>query len=204
MAAVDIGIRHQNNFVIAELRDVKVVAVALRKAAAEAVDHGLDLRVRKYLVNRSLFDIQNLTAYREYRLIHAVSRGLCGAACGISLDNENLTLRGIPGLAVREFSVRIEREARLCQEVGSRLLLGPPYLCRLFGAGNDGANRLQVAVKIARELIARNRGDRLRRIRAREFGLGLSLENRIRVLDGDNRCHAVSRVRAGEVRVLLL
>ena len=203
MAAVDIGIRHQNNLVIAQLRDVKVIAVALGEAAAEAVNHGLNLRVRKHLVHGCLLDIQDFTAYREYGLVHTVARGLCGAACGISLDNEDFALRGIPRLTVREFSVRVKRKARLCKEVGSRLLLRPAYLCRLFGAGNNRANRLQVAVKVARELIARNRRDRLRRIRARKFGLGLPLENRVRVLDCDNGRHAVSRVRAGEICVLL-
>ena len=44
----------------------------------------------------------------------------------------------------------------------------------------------------------------LRGIRTRKLRLRLTLEDRVRELDGDDRGHTVTGIRTGEVRVLLL
>ena len=57
MGAVDIRIGHDDDFVIAKLRDIKVISVPLGKTAAESIDHGLDLRICKYFVNACFLHI---------------------------------------------------------------------------------------------------------------------------------------------------
>ena len=92
MRAVHIGIRHDDDLVIAQLCDVKVIAVSLGKSTAERVDHRFDLRIRKHLVDTGFFNIQNFSADRHDRLIHTVSRHFGGTTGRISLYDKNLTL----------------------------------------------------------------------------------------------------------------
>ena len=68
MRTVDIGICHDDNFIVTELCDIEVVAVTLGKAAAECIDHGFDLGICQNFINRSLLYVQNLTADRQNRL----------------------------------------------------------------------------------------------------------------------------------------
>ena len=92
VASVHVGIRHEDDLVVAQLRDVKVIAVALGEAAAEGVDHGLDLRVGQDLVHGGFLHVEDLSADRQDRLELAVSCRLRGAAGGITLDDKDLAL----------------------------------------------------------------------------------------------------------------
>ena len=92
MGSVDIGIRHDNNLVIAQLTDIKIISVSFRKATPECVDHCLDFRIGKHLVDTGFFNIQNFSADRHDRLIHTVSRHFGGTTGRISLYDKNLTL----------------------------------------------------------------------------------------------------------------
>ena len=102
---IDIGIGHQDDLVVAQLRDVEVVAVALGEAAAEGVDHGLDLRVRENLIHRRLLDVQDLTTEWEDRLGLTVTAGLRRAARRITLDDEDLALLRVLRDAVRKLAI---------------------------------------------------------------------------------------------------
>ena len=204
VASVHIGIGHEDDLVVAELRDVEVVAVALRKSAAKGVDHGLDLGVRKDLVHGSLLHVQDLAADGKDGLVHAVPGRLRRAAGRISLDDEDLALRGILGLAVRKLSVGVEGKLRLREHVGPGLLLGAADLRGFLGAADDGLDGFDVAVKEMGQLVAADHEHRFRCVRAGELGLGLALEDGVRMLDRHHRRHAVAGIRAGKIRVLVL
>ena len=60
MCAIHIGIRHDNDLVIAQLTNIEIVAIALGKSAAESVDHGLDFGVGQYFVNAGFLYVQDL------------------------------------------------------------------------------------------------------------------------------------------------
>ena len=202
--AVDVGIRHQDDLVVAQLRDVEVVAVALGEAAAEGVDHGLDLCVREDLIHRRLLDVQDLTTEREDRLGLTVTAGLRRAARRITLDDEDLALLRVLRDAVREFSVRIEAVLRLAQHVRLRLLLSATDLRGLLGTADDGLHHLDITIEVMLQLRIDDALHILRGIRTRELRLRLALEDRVRELDGDDRGHTVTGIRTGEVRILLL
>ena len=51
MRSIDIGIRHNDDFVVTKLRNIKVVSISFRKAAAKRIDHRLDLCIGKHLIN---------------------------------------------------------------------------------------------------------------------------------------------------------
>ena len=137
MRAVDIGIGHDDDLVIPQLRDIEIVSVAFGKTAAEGVDHRLDLRIRQHLVHRRLLDIQDLAADRQDRLIFPVSRRLGRTARGISLDDKDLALRRVPALAVRKLAVAVKGEFRLCEHVRLILQLCLPDLRGTFRIGDD-------------------------------------------------------------------
>ena len=202
--AVDVGIRHQDDLVVAQLRDVEVVAVALGEAAAEGVDHGLDLRVREDLIHRRLLNVQDLTTKRQDRLGLTVTAGLRRAARRITLDDEDLALLRVLRDAVRELAVRVEAVLRLAQHVRLRLLLGTTDLRGLLGTADDGLHHLDVTVEVMLQLRIDDALHILRGIRTRELRLRLTLEDRVRELDGDDRGHTVTGIRTGEVRILLL
>ena len=57
MASVHIGIGHQDDLIIFQFCDIKVISITFRKSAAERVDHRLDLGVCQNLVHRCLFHV---------------------------------------------------------------------------------------------------------------------------------------------------
>ena len=57
MRAVHIGIGHDDDLVIAQLRNIEIIAISFGKAAAKGIDHRFDLRVSQNLVYAGLFYI---------------------------------------------------------------------------------------------------------------------------------------------------
>ena len=98
--AVDVGVRHQDDLVIAELLDVEVLV----DPGAEGRDQRLDLLVLQDLVDPRLLDVQDLAADREDRLVLRVAAGLGRAAGGVTLDDEDLALGGVVRLAVGQLA----------------------------------------------------------------------------------------------------
>ena len=137
MRTVHIGIRHDDDLVIAQPGNIKIIAVTLGKSAAECVDHGLDLCICQNLIDAGFLHVQDLTADRQDRLIHTISRCLGTAARRITLYDEDLTFGRISGLAVRQFSVGIKGELLLCQHIGLRFFLGLTDLGCLFRTADN-------------------------------------------------------------------
>ena len=88
MRAVDIGIRHDDDLVIAELRDIEVIV----NAGTKRRDHRTDLRITVYSVQTCFFHIEDLAAERQDSLRSAVSGCFGGTAGRISLNDKDLTL----------------------------------------------------------------------------------------------------------------
>lgn len=84
MRTIHIRVRHNDNFIVAELRNIKIISISFRKPAAKSVDHCLDLCIGKHLIDRRLFNIEDFSTDGKNRLIIPVSRSLGRAACGIS------------------------------------------------------------------------------------------------------------------------
>ena len=204
MRPVYVGIRHDDDLVVPELRDVEVIAVAFRKAAAEGVDHGLDLGVCQDLIDAGLLHIEDLASNREDGLVHAVSRHLGAAAGRIALHDEDLAFVRLSAGAVGQLSVGIEGKLLPDQQIGLGLFFRLPYLRRFFGAADHGLEDFEVPVKIVNDLISRHLAHCLGRVLVVQLGLGLSLEPGIRVLDGDDRRHSVSDIGSREIGVLFL
>ena len=98
--AVHVGVGHEHDAVVAKLVD----AERLAEPAAERHDQVLDLLVAEDLVGPRLLDVEDLAAQRQDRLVAALARLLGGAACGQSLDDEDLAVRRVALAAVDQLA----------------------------------------------------------------------------------------------------
>ena len=204
MSAVHIRIRHDDDLVIAKLRDIKIVPIPFRKTAAERIDHGFDLGIGKHLVDTGLLHIQNLPADRKNCLISPVSGGLGASSRRISLHDKDFAFGGVPGLAVRKLSIGIKGKLLFGEHIRLRLFLALADLRRLFRTAYDRLERVQIPVKVSYQLLGSDLAHHLCGVLIIELGLGLSLEPRIRMLDRDHGGNPVSHVRSGKICILFL
>ena len=98
--AVDVGVGHDDDLVVADLPGVEV----RRDPRSERRDEGPDLGRGEHLVEPRLLDVQDLAAQRQDRLGAAVAAHLGRAAGRVALDDEELGERGILLLAVGQLA----------------------------------------------------------------------------------------------------
>ena len=156
MRPIHISISHDHDLVVTKLRNVKIISVSFGESASECIDHGLNLRIGKHLINSSLLHIQYLTSDRKDRLIITITGSLCGTSRRISLYDKDLTLGRILFFTVCQLSVRIKGIFLLCQKIRLRPLLCFTDLCCFLRAGKDSLKSLQISVKIEYHLLSYN------------------------------------------------
>ena len=181
MGAVDVGVGHDDDPLVAQAVDVE----ARTGAAAQGLDQVGQLLVRLHLVGGRAGDVEDLAAQRQHRLGVPVARLLGRAAGGIALDQEDLGAFGAVARAVCQL-------ARQPQLAGRRLAVQLPLLAlaqAVLGAGDDplqqGAGALGMARQPVVEVVLDHRLDQARGLRRGQALLGLALE--LRVLDEDRQ-----------------
>ena len=105
MSAVDVGIGHDDDFMVAELGEVGFLGILLcADSDAERLKDIDDcFGFIDFMIHR-FFYIQNLTAKGKDRLVVGVSALFCRTACGVTLDEEEFALSGIAAFAVGELT----------------------------------------------------------------------------------------------------
>ena len=98
MAAVDVGIGHDDDLVIAQFVEIEFVA----DAGSQCGDDRLELVVAVDLVGTGLFHVQHLAPEGEDGLEAGISTLRGRAACGIALDDVKLGERGVGVVAVAQ------------------------------------------------------------------------------------------------------
>src|SRR5690606_13476928 len=98
--AVDIGVSHNDDLVITELRNIEAAVLAAADAGAERGDQRTDLLAGQHLVHAGALNVQNLAANRQDSLKLAVARLLGGAAGRVTLDDEQLRVRWVAVLTL--------------------------------------------------------------------------------------------------------
>ena len=101
MTAVDVGVGHHDDAVIARLFGIEILAA---DAGAEGGDQGADLGRAQHLVEARALDVQDLAAERQDGLEAPVAALFRRAAGGIALDDENLRQRRIAFLAIGQLA----------------------------------------------------------------------------------------------------
>ena len=100
MGAVDVGVGHDDDLVVAQLVDVEAFAIFVAAdAGAECGDQRADFGRRQHLVEAGALDVEDFSAQGQHGLVLAVARLLGGAAGRVALDDEDFGLRGIAVLA---------------------------------------------------------------------------------------------------------
>src|ERR1019366_6556017 len=84
VAAVNVGVGHQDDLVVANLGDVEIRF----DAGPNGGDEGLDFGVLENFVGARLLDVQYLSADWQDRLVARIPRVLRRTAGRVSLDNE--------------------------------------------------------------------------------------------------------------------
>ena len=200
VGAVHVGVGHDDDPVVPQLRDVEAVADAL-DPGAERDDQRPDVLAGHDLVEAGLLDVQELAAQRQDRLEPPVAALLGRAAGRVALDDVELAARRIALLAVGELARQRQAVERA---------LADHEVARLAG----GLARARRAVRhfsmIRRPSPGfssrywptgvRDRGlDLALDLGVAELGLRLALELRLGELDADDRRQAFADVVAGEV-----
>ena len=91
VGAVHVGIRHDDDLVVAGLLHVEgALALGVADARADGRDEGADLLVREYLVEARLLGVDELAAQGQDRLVAPVAALLRGAAGRVALDDVEL------------------------------------------------------------------------------------------------------------------
>src|SRR4051794_15604962 len=199
--AVDVGVAHQDDLVVAELLEIELVA----DAGARRGDQRLDLLVLQHLVEAGALDVEDLPPDREDRLVRGVAGALGGAAGAVTLDDEELALGGVARRAVRELARhRGGLQQRLAAREVARLARRDARALRLHGLRHHLLGLGRVLLEPLRELLVRDLLDHGPHLGVAELGLGLTLELRVAQLHRDDRGETLADVLAEEVVLLLL
>ena len=200
MRAVDVGIRHGDDAVVAQLALVEIV----QNAATEGGDHRLDLRVFEHAVEPHLLDVENFTAEGQDGLEAPVSARFCGTACRIALDDINFAQLGAAVGTVGELA---GERARFQNALSPREFAGGTggvaRLLRRDAAKNKLARFLRVLLDIGAEAVGNALAHKGAHEAVVELILGLRFELRVLELDGDDGGDALAHVLAREAVVLL-
>src|SRR5688572_11688450 len=175
VGAVDIGVGHDDDLVVAQALLVVVVA----RAAAKRLDQVDELLVAGKLIGGGAGDVEDLAAQRQHGLGLAVARRLGGTAGGITLHQEDLGA----GLGILAAVGELAGQAQLARRGLARQLLVLALAQALLRALDHPVQQVLAAGGIVGqpviEMILDGGLDQTGRFGACQLFLGLALELRI-------------------------
>ena len=201
--AVDVGVGHQDDLVVADLLDVELVA----DAGADRLDERLDLLVLQHLVDAGALDVEDLAADRAgspgtrgsracFALPPALSPSTMNSSHSLgSFDEQSASLPGIADDSSSDLRRVRSRAWRAATRARGRLQSPCCTIARALG---------RVLLEPVGELLVGGLLDHRPHLGVAELGLGLALELRVAQLHRDDRGEALADVLAEEVVVLLL
>ena len=190
-----------DDLAVAQLGDVEVLA----DAGAEGGDEAADCVGGQGPVQARLLHVEDLAADRHDRLVLGVAAADGGAAGRVTLDDEDLGVRG----ALRGAVAQLARHGGGLQDALAAgglagLAGGQARGGGLGGLGDDGAGVTGVGVQPVTQLPVDRLLDEGAGLGVAELGLGLALELGLGELDGDDGRQSLADVVTGEVVVALL
>ena len=148
MGTVHVGIRHDDDLAVTQLRQIKFIP----DAAAQSGDDRHQLVVAVDLVQPGLFHVEHLAPQGEDRLEFAVPPALGGAAGGIALDDIDLRVRpDVPDWQSASLPGRAARFQRGFSSAPAPWPSGRPPVARAAADGffKDGPGRGRVLLQIS-------------------------------------------------------
>ncbi len=202
MRAVDIGVGHDDDALVAQIAGVAVLA----RAAAEREHQIGNLAVRADLGRCRAGDVQDLAADGQDRLCLAVARLLGAAAGRIALDNEQFGAFGAVGGAIGELAGQAELAAR-GRGLALHLALGLAAQAIVHPFEDEAQQRAAPVHVIGQEMVemvAHRALDQRAGLGAGQPVLGLALELRLADEQAEHQLGAADDVVGGDVARALL
>ncbi len=201
MRAVDVGIRHDDDLVVAQLVGIELVAYP----GSERRDERADFLAGQHLVHARALDVEDFAAQRQHRLERAIAALLGRAAGAVALDDEQFGFRGVALLAIGELAGEgrhIER-ALSAREL-ARLARGLARRRRLDHLADDDPGLRRMLLEPILQRLVDDRLDHRADLGGDELVLGLRGEFRVRHLAREDRREPFAAIIAGERNPLLL
>ncbi len=207
VAAVDVGVGHENDLVVAGFGNVEGLAIALLAvllplppdAGAQRHDERADFIAGEHLVEPRPLDVENLALEGQDGLELPIPSLLGRPAGRIALHDEELAERRVLFRAVRQLAGQgppVQR-ALAPDELFrlARRLARPGRVDRL---ADDLARDRRILLEVGAEVIVDRRLDDALHFAVTELRLGLPLELGVAHLDADDRREAFAHVVASE------
>ena len=207
VAAVHVGVRHDDDAVVTQLGHVEAALfrLAAADAGAECGDQRADLGTAQHAVETRALHVQYLALQRQDRLVLAVPSALGRAAGAVTLDEEDLALRRIALLAVRQLARQrgnVEHALAACQF--ARLAGRLAGACRIHHFLDDAARLLRMRLEPVADGVGHRRLHHRLHLAADQLVLGLAGELRIRHFHRQHGRHALAHVVAHQGEAVLL
>ena len=200
--AVDVGVGHDDDLVIAKLVELEFVAPDAGTQRRDDVRHLLG---RQHLVGARPLDVQNFAADRQHGLKLALAALLGRTAGRVALDDEKLGLRSIAILAFGKTARQTQTiERTLAPRQITRLARRLARKRRLDDLADDDLGFFRMLFEPGAELIADRRLDDRLHFRRNELVLRLRRKLRIGHLDGKHARQTFARIVARKRDFLLL
>ena len=202
MGAVDVGVGHDHDLVIAQLLEVELLAA---DAGAERLDQRADFLRAEHPVEARALDVEDLALQRQDRLVLAVAALLGRAAGAVALDQEQFGLG-------RD---RAPGSRRACRASEAMPITDLRLASRALRAASRAAAASMIFWMMVRawagfssshsaHLVGHQAFERLADLGADQLVLGLRAELGIGQLDRDDRGQPFAHVLAGQADLLAL
>lgn len=201
VGSVDVGIGHDYDPVVSELRELEGVS----DGGSEGDDEILYLLIHEDFIQSGLFGIQDLSPEWQYRLEFPIASLLRASSCGISLYDIELGFGRIPAGAVGQLS----REGHPFQDSfpDDRVPSAAgryPCPCRNQALLDHELGILRILLEEFVELLSYELVGDSSHLRVPELRFGLSFELRFRHLYADDGRDSFHHIFIREILILLL
>ena len=205
MRTIDIGIRHDDHFVVTDLGEVERFRILFGSEGdsqrREDVTHLFGL---EHLMLHRFLDVEDLTAERQDSLVYTVTSGLSGTACRVSLDEEELALSRVFGYTVRQFTGQTTAGERRLTKNGLTCITGCDTR---LSCENDFLYDLLRIIRVLLEVVLQRLSyctrNHSRYLGVTELGLRLAFELRFCHFDRDHRRQTLTEIVRIDGRVTL-
>ena len=199
--AVHVGVGHDDDLVIAQLRQIEVVA----NASSQRADDVRHLLRRQHLVDAGPLHVEDFTSDRQHRLILALAPLLGRPTGRVALDDEHLGIDRIAILALRQSARQPQPIKRtLAPRQFTRLACRLARQRRLHDLADDRLGFLRMLLEPRRQLIADRVLHHRLHFRGNQFVLRLRGKLRVRHLHRQNARQSFARVLARQIDFLFL
>ena len=179
MGTVNVSIGHDDDTAVAEVFNIEIPV----NAGSQSHHEVLDLLGIEELVGRGLFHVQDLASERQDGLELGVAAHLGGTACGVTLHQEQLALRGGRALGA---VCKLARETAAVQRALTHHITGfagcLSSFCRSDNLFAELLSDIRIFFQISREFGVDNLFNSRTDFTRHELILGLGAELRLRHL----------------------